>query len=161
MCGIVGILGTRPVAERIVESLKRLEYRGYDSAGVAVLEHGDLTRRRAEGKLKNLEASLDRAPLTGTAGIGQDHAFDVDHQDHVVGAVDAVDVFRGVNRTIAAGRSCRAADGGGTSCDERKERDGGEEDAEWGNDRSGDGSSQELAITEVRTILLWHRRVSS
>ncbi|MFM9860436.1 glutamine--fructose-6-phosphate transaminase (isomerizing) [Pseudoxanthobacter sp. M-2] len=70
MCGIVGILGTRPVAERIVESLKRLEYRGYDSAGVAVLEHGDLTRRRAEGKLKNLEASLDRAPLTGTAGIG-------------------------------------------------------------------------------------------
>ncbi len=70
MCGIVGILGTRPVAERIVESLKRLEYRGYDSAGVAVLEHGDLTRRRAEGKLKNLEAALDRAPLTGTAGIG-------------------------------------------------------------------------------------------
>ncbi len=70
MCGIVGILGTRPVAERLVESLKRLEYRGYDSAGVAVLEHGDLTRRRAEGKLKNLEASLDRAPLTGTAGIG-------------------------------------------------------------------------------------------
>jgi glucosamine--fructose-6-phosphate aminotransferase (isomerizing) len=70
MCGIVGILGTRPVAERIVESLKRLEYRGYDSAGVAVLEHGELTRRRAEGKLKNLEAALDRAPLTGTAGIG-------------------------------------------------------------------------------------------
>jgi glucosamine--fructose-6-phosphate aminotransferase (isomerizing) len=70
MCGIVGILGTRPVAERIVESLKRLEYRGYDSAGVAVLEHGDLTRRRAEGKLRNLEAALDRAPLTGTAGIG-------------------------------------------------------------------------------------------
>ena len=54
MCGIVGILGSEPVAEEMVEALKWLEYRGYDSAGVATLEGGHLTRRRAEGKLKNL-----------------------------------------------------------------------------------------------------------
>jgi glucosamine--fructose-6-phosphate aminotransferase (isomerizing) len=54
MCGIVGILGRGPVAEQLVESLKRLEYRGYDSAGVATLEGTRLERRRAEGKLKNL-----------------------------------------------------------------------------------------------------------
>ena len=54
MCGIVGIIGTGPVASKIVESLKRLEYRGYDSAGIATLENGRLTRLRASGKLKNL-----------------------------------------------------------------------------------------------------------
>src|SRR5438552_6684222 len=70
MCGIVGILGREPVAEEIVEALKRLEYRGYDSAGVATLEGGHLTRRRAEGKLKNLEKRLMTEPLAGHAGIG-------------------------------------------------------------------------------------------
>jgi len=70
MCGIVGILGTGPVAGRIVEALKRLEYRGYDSAGVATLEDGRLDRRRASGKLKNLEAVLAATPLPGAAGIG-------------------------------------------------------------------------------------------
>src|SRR5436853_969728 len=70
MCGIVGILGREPVAGQMVESLKRLEYRGYDSAGVATLEDGHLTRRRAEGKLRNLESRLVREPLIGTAGIG-------------------------------------------------------------------------------------------
>src|SRR6266702_8134669 len=70
MCGIVGILGREPVAEEIVEALKRLEYRGYDSAGVATLEGGHLTRRRAEGKLKNLEKRLTSEPLAGHAGIG-------------------------------------------------------------------------------------------
>ena len=70
MCGIVGILGREPVAEQLIESLKRLEYRGYDSAGVATLEHGRLTRRRAEGKLKNLQAVLRRDPLEGVIGIG-------------------------------------------------------------------------------------------
>src|SRR5882762_100273 len=70
MCGIVGILGSEPVAEEIVEALKRLEYRGYDSAGVATLEGGHLTRRRAEGKLKNLEKRLTSEPLAGRAGIG-------------------------------------------------------------------------------------------
>ena len=70
MCGIVGILGRAPVAAQIVDSLKRLEYRGYDSAGVATLEGDHLARRRAEGKLKNLEARLNAEPLSGHAGIG-------------------------------------------------------------------------------------------
>ena len=71
MCGIIGIIGDgEPVAPQLVDALKRLEYRGYDSAGVATLEHGALTRRRAEGKLKNLEAKLAREPLAGTIGIG-------------------------------------------------------------------------------------------
>src|SRR5205809_6986688 len=70
MCGIVGILGRSPVAEQLVDSLKRLEYRGYDSAGVATLEGDRLTRRRAEGKLKNLETRLSAEPLTGHTGIG-------------------------------------------------------------------------------------------
>ncbi|MEO0383228.1 MAG: glutamine--fructose-6-phosphate transaminase (isomerizing) [Pseudomonadota bacterium] len=70
MCGIVGILSTEPVAEDIVDSLRRLEYRGYDSAGVATLENGSLTRVRAEGKLKNLATKLAAQPLSGHAGIG-------------------------------------------------------------------------------------------
>jgi glutamine---fructose-6-phosphate transaminase (isomerizing) len=70
MCGIVGILGTAPVAPGMVDALKRLEYRGYDSAGVATLEAGLLTRRRAEGKLKNLEKRLAQEPLGGHSGIG-------------------------------------------------------------------------------------------
>src|SRR3954463_12629534 len=70
MCGIVGILGRAPVAEQLVDSLRRLEYRGYDSAGVATLEGGRLARRRAEGKLKNLEKRLDAEPLQGHTGIG-------------------------------------------------------------------------------------------
>ncbi|WP_316178821.1 glutamine--fructose-6-phosphate transaminase (isomerizing) [Bradyrhizobium sp. SZCCHNRI1009] len=70
MCGIIGILGRGPVAEHLVDSLKRLEYRGYDSAGVATLEGDHLDRRRAEGKLKNLEKRLEQQPLKGHAGIG-------------------------------------------------------------------------------------------
>jgi glutamine---fructose-6-phosphate transaminase (isomerizing) len=70
MCGIIGILGRGPVAEQLVDSLKRLEYRGYDSAGVATLEGNELERRRAEGKLKNLETRLREDPLTGYIGIG-------------------------------------------------------------------------------------------
>jgi glucosamine--fructose-6-phosphate aminotransferase (isomerizing) len=70
MCGIVGILGRAPVAEQLVDALKRLEYRGYDSAGVATLEDGRLTRQRAQGKLRNLEAKLRSEPLNGMIGIG-------------------------------------------------------------------------------------------
>ena len=70
MCGIVGILGKEAVAGQVVEALRRLEYRGYDSAGVATLERGVLTRRRAEGKLKNLEIRLSNEPLEGLVGIG-------------------------------------------------------------------------------------------
>jgi len=70
MCGIVGVLGKTSAAPRLVEALKRLEYRGYDSAGVATLEGGQLQRVRAEGKLRNLEAKLDAHPLAGSIGIG-------------------------------------------------------------------------------------------
>ena len=70
MCGIIGILGRSPVADQLVDALKRLEYRGYDSAGVATLEGAKLARRRAEGKLKNLEGRLKTSPLSGHIGIG-------------------------------------------------------------------------------------------
>jgi glutamine---fructose-6-phosphate transaminase (isomerizing) len=70
MCGIVGVLGKGPVAEQLVDALKRLEYRGYDSAGVATVENGHLGRRRAEGKLRNLEQRLKSSPLYGDTGIG-------------------------------------------------------------------------------------------
>src|SRR5689334_582540 len=70
MCGIVGILGREAVAGQLVDALKRLEYRGYDSAGVGTLESGKLARRRAEGKLKNLEGKLREEPLAGVIGIG-------------------------------------------------------------------------------------------
>ncbi len=69
MCGIVGIVGNAPVASRLVDALKRLEYRGYDSAGVATIHDGVMDRRRAEGKLFNLEKRLDSDPLPGTTGI--------------------------------------------------------------------------------------------
>ena len=70
MCGIVGIIGKQPVAPMLVDALKRLEYRGYDSAGVATIENGQLARRRAEGKLVNLEKLLGENPLSGHIGIG-------------------------------------------------------------------------------------------
>jgi len=70
MCGIIGIVGHEAAAPQMIDALKRLEYRGYDSAGVATLEHGVLTRRRAEGKLKNLEQRLAKEPLAGSIGIG-------------------------------------------------------------------------------------------
>ena len=70
MCGIVGVVGREAVAPRIFEALKRLEYRGYDSAGIATLVAGDIQRRRAEGKLDRLAAVLEAEPLPGTLGIG-------------------------------------------------------------------------------------------
>jgi glucosamine--fructose-6-phosphate aminotransferase (isomerizing) len=70
MCGIVGYVGDKSAVQIIVEGLKRLEYRGYDSAGVAVLQDGALQVRRAPGKMKALEAVLRERPVTGTIGIG-------------------------------------------------------------------------------------------
>jgi glucosamine--fructose-6-phosphate aminotransferase (isomerizing) len=70
MCGIVAMIGKGPVTASLLEALKRLEYRGYDSAGIATLEAGRLTRRRASGKLKNLELRLAAEPLYGQIGIG-------------------------------------------------------------------------------------------
>src|ERR1700744_6335922 len=70
MCGIIGMWGKRPVKARLIESLKRLEYRGYDSAGVAGVVGGRIERRRAPGKLRNLGAGLEPHPLPAHTGIG-------------------------------------------------------------------------------------------
>ncbi len=70
MCGIIGIIGAAPACPILVDGLKRLEYRGYDSAGLATLVVGRIERRRAEGKIANLEAVLAENPLSGTTGIG-------------------------------------------------------------------------------------------
>ncbi|MAI11290.1 MAG: glutamine--fructose-6-phosphate transaminase (isomerizing) [Rhodospirillaceae bacterium TMED167] len=70
MCGIVGIIGKDGVAAHLLDALKRLEYRGYDSAGIATLVGGGIERRRAEGKLVNLAARLTQEPLAGSIGIG-------------------------------------------------------------------------------------------
>src|SRR5947199_176508 len=69
MCGIVGIVGTSDVAQRLFDGLKRLEYRGYDSAGICTIDHGQLVRRRAEGKLDHLARELAADPLHGSVGI--------------------------------------------------------------------------------------------
>src|SRR5205085_5285535 len=70
MCGIIGIIAKRPVAPELLAGLKRLEYRGYDSAGIATLICGRIERYRAEGKLTNLAARLHGEPVLGTIGIG-------------------------------------------------------------------------------------------
>jgi glucosamine--fructose-6-phosphate aminotransferase (isomerizing) len=70
MCGIIGIIGKEPVAPELIEGLRRLEYRGYDSAGIATLCDGRIERRRAEGRLRNLARRIDREPVHGTIGIG-------------------------------------------------------------------------------------------
>ena len=115
MCGIVGILGKEPVASGIVEALKRLEYRGYDSAGVATIENGEIGRRRAPGKLRNLEERLRAEPLMGTSGIGHTRwathgvANETNAHPHVAGDVvivhnGIIENFRGLkDELIAAG----------------------------------------------------------
>jgi glutamine---fructose-6-phosphate transaminase (isomerizing) len=70
MCGIVGIVGQHSVAQRLIEGLKRLEYRGYDSAGIATLEHNQICLRRAKGKLQALQELIAQSPIQGTTGIG-------------------------------------------------------------------------------------------
>jgi len=69
MCGIIGIVGSDPVADRLVEGLRRMEYRGYDSAGLCTISDGELVRRRASGKLANLVEVLGAEPAAGTVGI--------------------------------------------------------------------------------------------
>src|SRR5262245_44394245 len=86
MCGIVGILGKDAVAAGLVDALRRLEYRGYDSAGIATVDDGRLDRRRAEGKLRNLELRLASNPLSGRTGLGHTrwatHGRPLEHNAH-------------------------------------------------------------------------------
>jgi glucosamine--fructose-6-phosphate aminotransferase (isomerizing) len=86
MCGIVGAISARDVAPLLLDSLNRLAYRGYDSAGIATLVNGRIERRRAEGKLQRLEQALHRAPLAGSIGIGHTrwatHGAPTEHNAH-------------------------------------------------------------------------------
>ena len=96
MCGIIGILGDHEVAPQLVEALRRLEYRGYDSAGIATVNNGQLERRRAVGKLVNLSDLLVHQPLAGKAGIGHTRwathgvANEINAHPHLAGRVAVV-----------------------------------------------------------------------
>ncbi|MBO6719806.1 MAG: glutamine--fructose-6-phosphate transaminase (isomerizing) [Rhizobiaceae bacterium] len=115
MCGIVGIVGHSPVAPLIVDALKRLEYRGYDSAGVATIEHGELGRRRAEGKLVNLEHRLGDQPLGGLIGIGHTrwatHGVPNETNAHPHFSRDVAIVHNGIIENFAELRDELSADG--------------------------------------------------
>ena len=121
MCGIVGIVGTGPVAAGLVDALKRLEYRGYDSAGLATLEDGVLTRRRAEGKLGGLEAKLDAAPLHGLIGIGHTrwatHGKPTEQNAHPHATARVAVVHNGIIENFRALRDELEADGAVFSSD--------------------------------------------
>ncbi len=114
MCGIVGILGNTPVAEPLLDALRRLEYRGYDSAGIATVENGRIDRRRAAGKLDALHAVLSGQPLSGRAGIGHTRwathgaPTEVNAHPHVSGPVSLVhngiiENFAALRRDLEAG----------------------------------------------------------
>src|SRR5216110_728694 len=70
MCGIIGYIGSKDVVPVLIDGLRRLEYRGYDSAGIAVVNNGNITLRRSAGKLSQLEAVLDTNPVAGEYGVG-------------------------------------------------------------------------------------------
>ena len=100
MCGIVGYIGHRDAAPLILESLRKLEYRGYDSAGIAVLHDNQVTVRRAEGKLNNLASMLTRQPMSGNIGIGHTrwatHGRPSENNAHPHRAGDIVVVHNGI-----------------------------------------------------------------
>ncbi|PWJ85694.1 glutamine--fructose-6-phosphate transaminase [Pseudaminobacter salicylatoxidans] len=115
MCGIVAIVGQTAVAPLIVDALKRLEYRGYDSAGVATVAQGKLARRRAEGKLVNLESRLQAEPLDGNIGIGHTrwatHGVPNETNAHPHFSNDVAVVHNGIIENFAELRTELAADG--------------------------------------------------
>jgi glucosamine--fructose-6-phosphate aminotransferase (isomerizing) len=106
MCGIIGIVGQEPVASRLLESLRRLEYRGYDSAGLAVMEAGELARRRAPGKIRALEEALAADPLKGVLGIGHTrwatHGAPTERNAHPQRAGRVAVVHNGIIENFAA-----------------------------------------------------------
>ncbi len=115
MCGIVGILGTEPVAMQLVEALRRLEYRGYDSAGIAVLKDGEIDRVRAPGKLDNLYAKVAGNGWDATTGIGHTrwatHGAPNETNAHPHQAGNVVVVHNGIIENYRALKDELAADG--------------------------------------------------
>ncbi|MND49099.1 glutamine--fructose-6-phosphate transaminase (isomerizing) [Ochrobactrum sp. MYb15] len=115
MCGIIGIIGNDEVAPRLVDALKRLEYRGYDSAGIATLLDGKLARRRAEGKLVNLEKRLAGDPLPGVIGIGHTrwatHGKPVERNAHPHITTRLAVVHNGIIENFAELRAMLEAEG--------------------------------------------------
>jgi glucosamine--fructose-6-phosphate aminotransferase (isomerizing) len=109
MCGIVGVIGTTPAAPLLLDGLRRLEYRGYDSAGIATLVNGHIERRRAEGKLFHLGEALQRQPLPGTTGIGHTrwatHGAPTETNAHPHGTPRVVVVHNGIIENHAALRT--------------------------------------------------------
>ncbi|RHW17445.1 glutamine--fructose-6-phosphate transaminase (isomerizing) [Sphingomonas gilva] len=115
MCGIVGILGSGDVADRLLDGLKRLEYRGYDSAGIATIDGGEIKRRRAEGKLVNLARKLAEEPLPGASGIAHTrwatHGAPTEDNAHPHIAGDVVIVHNGIIENFKPLRDELIADG--------------------------------------------------
>ncbi|MCI0752944.1 glutamine--fructose-6-phosphate transaminase (isomerizing) [Teichococcus vastitatis] len=115
MCGIVGLVGRDAASPRLLEALQRLEYRGYDSAGIATLVNGHVERRRAEGKLQNLAAVLDRQPLAGTTGIGHTrwatHGAPTERNAHPHGTARVSVVHNGIIENYAELRAELEAEG--------------------------------------------------
>src|SRR5487761_2472084 len=115
MCGIIGVIGARPATPLLIEALRRLEYRGYDSAGVATLVDGAILRRRAEGKLANLAAALDAKPLAGSTGIGHTrwatHGAPTESNAHPHGTARVAVVHNGIIENRAELRAELEAEG--------------------------------------------------
>ena len=109
MCGIVGVIGQGDAAPRLLDALRRLEYRGYDSAGIATLVNGHIDRRRASGKLTNLASLLDETPLPGTTGIGHTrwatHGAPTESNAHPHGTARVSIVHNGIIENHAALRT--------------------------------------------------------
>src|SRR5487761_2660756 len=115
MCGIIGVIGARPATPLLIEALRRLEYRGYDSAGIATLVEGHIDRRRAEGKLGNLATALDARPLAGTTGIGHTrwatHGAPTESNAHPHGTARVAVVHNGIIENHAELRAELEAEG--------------------------------------------------
>ena len=115
MCGIVGVIGTGEAAPLLLDALRRLEYRGYDSAGIATLVNGHIERRRAEGKLNNLANALGRTPLPGTTGIGHTrwatHGAPTENNAHPHGTTRVSVVHNGIIENHAELRAELEAEG--------------------------------------------------